>query len=359
MKRCKRCHFPDTRPGIKFNKEGVCQACLNYDKRKDINWTQRKEELKNLCKNYKRSDGFYDCVIGVSGGKDSYYLVYTMKKLGMNPLLVTSADYFTTTKAGAYNLRNLCEKFNCDHIKYSFSQKVFKDAARLGFEEDLNPLEFMEAALYALPLKIALKFKIPLIIFGENTNYEYGCVTNNYYNATPEVVQRLFLMDIQKWEDKGFKIEELNPIMLPTEKEMQEISPLVLYLSYFTPWSSTTHLKLAKRYGFHDLEGEWDRQGTIENFEQIDSKGYMVHLWLKYPKFGFQRANDIASRRVRGGDLTLKEAKRLIAKHDHILDSQALEDFLFTLGYTEEDFWHFVEKHMDKELFPGGIKHES
>ena len=96
--------------------------------------------------------------------------------------------------------------------------------------------------------------------------------------------------------------------------------------------------------GFQDLSGEWDRQGTIENFEQIDSMGYMVHLWLKYPKFGFQRVSDIASRRVREGALSLKKAKALIWSYDHILDPKAMKDFCDTLDYTAKQFWGVIAK---------------
>jgi hypothetical protein len=117
-----------------------------------------------------------------------------------------------------------------------------------------------------------------------------------------------------------------------------------MYMSYFKPWSSVTNLATARMYGFRDLSGEWDRKGTIENFEQIDSVAYMVHLWLKYPKFGFQRVTDIATRRWREGLISTEERALMIAQRDPILDPKSLNDFCKTLGYTEDQFWAIVER---------------
>ena len=108
MRYCTRCLMPDPRPGSIFDDKGICQACINYEKRKTINWEERRKQLKKLCDKYKREDGYYDCVIPVSGGKDSHFLVYTIKEeMGMNPLLITVGDSFTKTEAGLRNFRNM------------------------------------------------------------------------------------------------------------------------------------------------------------------------------------------------------------------------------------------------------------
>jgi hypothetical protein len=127
--------------------------------------------------------------------------------------------------------------------------------------------------------------------------------------------------------------------------------PEVIYMSYFYPWSSLKNLEIARRYGFRDLAHEWKREGCIEDFEQIDSQAYLVHLWLKYPKFGFQRTSDIASRRVREGQLSLDEAKRLIREKDWKLDQIAMQDFIEFLGYTPKQFWSVVEKMWNRDIF--------
>jgi hypothetical protein len=148
------------------------------------------------------------------------------------------------------------------------------------------------------------------------------------------------------WERSGITRQELNSLLPPITSYD---NPKLLFMSYFKPWSSVDNLEIARQYGFHDLSGEWNREGTIENFEQIDSVAYMVHLWLKYPKFGFQRAADLAARRVREGRMTLEDARKVMKEVDPILDGWALNDFCESMGYSTEEFWRIVKKHERSE----------
>jgi len=352
MKRCTKCYMPDTRPGSIFDEEGVCQACRNYEKRKRIDWNSRKRELDELCDKYRRNDGYYDCLIPVSGGKDSHRIVYEMKVLrNMNPLLITIGDPFTKTQAGTKNYNNLGETFNCDHMVFDLSVDLFKRATRLAFETTGEPLRFVEVAIYTVPMKMAIKLGIPLVVFGENSSFEYGTtdVENNSANGT---ITRMFdSIDVAFWLKNGIQMKEMNAILPPTSDELRATNPLVIYLSYYVPWSSTVNQKIARRYGFSDVTHEWIREGYIENFEQMDSIGYIIHLWMKYPKFGFQRTSDIASRRVREGLLNLSEAKKIINENDYKIDQRALEDYCSTLGYSKKEFWDVVEKFWNPELF--------
>lgn len=352
MRYCKKCLMPDTRPGSIFNKDGICQACINYEKRKKVNWEQRKKELAKICDKYRRDDGYYDCVIPVSGGKDSHRLVYEMKiKNNMNPLLVTVGDPFTKTKAGSENFRNLGETFGCDHILFNVSIDLFRRATKIAFEETGEPLKFIEVAIYTVPMKMAIKLGIPLVVFGENSSYEYGTTDKDNYCANDYIFRLFESIDIDFWLKKGISKKEVNAVIPPTKEELQRVKPEVIFMSYFVPWSSTTNLGIAKRYGFKDLSNEWIRSGCIENFEQIDSVAYMVHLWLKYPKFGFQRTSDIASRRVREGKISLSQAEGLIKENDSKLDQKAQDDFIDFLGYSPREFWDIVERYWNRDLF--------
>lgn len=344
--------MPDTRPGSIFDEKGVCQACLNYDKRKNIDWDARKKELDDMCDKYRRDDGYYDCVIPVSGGKDSHRIVYELKTLrNMNPLLITIGDAFTKTKAGIKNYRNLGETFNCDHILFDLSVDLFKRVTRIAFEETGEPLKFVEAAIYTMPFKMAVKLGISLIVFGENSSYEYGSTVNESSSAN-EAVNRIFdSINVNFWLQKGLSKKEVNAIVPPTKEELKTTNPFIAYLSYYVPWSSVINQGIAVRFGFSDLSHEWIREGYIENFEQIDSIAYIIHLWMKYPKFGFQRTSDIASRRVREGLLSLSDAKKLIKELDGIIDQRALEDFCSTLGYSKKEFWDIVEKFWNPVFF--------
>ncbi len=350
MQRCKKCFMPDTRPGSIFNDKGICQACLNYEKRETVDWKERKKELRKLCDKYRKDDGSYDCIIPVSGGKDSYFLVYTLvKEMNMHPLLITVTDSFTHTKAGTHNLRNLIETFKLNHYQYTINHDLFRKATRIAFEETGEALKFVEYAIYTIPTLFAQKFDIPFVVYGENSAYEYGTTSKNFYLATPIVkaMSDKLEKDRQWWIEKKLTSEEVSSIQLDKNKPLPE----VIYMSYFTPWNSTRNIEIAKKYGFRDLTHEWKREGYVEDFEQIDSVAYMVHLWLKYPKFGFQRTSDIVSRRVREGALSLDQAKKLIIDNDYKLDQRAMEDFINFLGYTPNQFWNIVEKFWNKNIF--------
>jgi len=357
MRRCKKCLMPDTRPGSIFDENGVCQACLNYEKRKSVDWDKRWRELVDLCDKYRRSDGRYDCIIPVSGGKDSCFQTYVLKeKMGMNPLLVTVGNPFTWTKAGWHNFRNIGEAFNCDHYLFNMNTDMLRRVMRIAFNEFANPLMFVEAAAYTVALKMAVNYDIPLVNFGENPEYEYGTTNKDHYSGNEYVKQGLpygifKTINIDYWRSKGISIRELNAFVPPTQEQLNKVRPNVTFLSYFIPWSSTRNLEVARRYGFRDLTHEWKREGYIEDFEQIDSVAYLVHLWLKYPKFGFQRILDVASRYVREGLLSLSEAKELIEKNDYKLDQRALDDFLNFTGYSTKEFWDIVEKFWNRDIF--------
>jgi len=339
--------MPDTRPETLFNDEGVCQACLNSEKRQEIDWEKRGEELRKLCDKYRRDDGYYDCLIPVSGGKDSHFQVYMMKEeMNMNPLLITVGDPFTKSQAGVSNFRNLGDAFGCDHILYNISIPLFKKVTRTAFEEFGEPLKYLETAIYTVPFKMAIKLGIPLVVCGES-EYQYGSSNKLIPTINDYISQRFRRIDLDFWLQKGIPLKELNAIVPPSGKE----EPYVITLSYFKLWSSTKNLAIAKKYGFRDLHHEWKREGYIEDFEQIDSLGYLVHLWLKYPKFGFQRTSDIVSRRIRDGLLDLNEGKKLIRKNDPKLDQLSMDDFIELLGYTPKQFWDVVEKYWNREIF--------
>lgn len=353
MRFCKKCIMPDTRPGITFNEDGVCIACQNHDRKKMIDWDKRYKELEELCDKYRRKNPTdYDCIIAVSGGKDSHYQVYVMKELmNMNPLLITVEDYFTSTHAGIDNLKNINEAFGCNMISFKPNRRAGKIISRYMFEKYGRPLWYVDRLLYTVPLYYASMLNIPLLVYGENVSYEYGGVDDEEtYSAKNQVFNGVAPgIDLDELVAQGVKREELAYLEAPSRELLNSIEPI--YLSYFVEWNGIKNYEIAKRFGFRDLEHEWDRTNHIENFNQIDSMGYLLNAWMKYPKFGHAYATDYAARWVRYGLLTREEAVKLAEEKDHALDSKIRDDFCKTVGMTVPEFYAALDKLYNKDLF--------
>lgn len=350
--------MPDTRPGIVFNEEGVCSACLNYEKRKLTDWDARWREFEAVCDRYRgMNSGGYDCAIAVSGGKDSHYQVHLMKNvMHMNPVLFSVEDNFPMTEAGRHNIKNISEEFGCNIISIKPDIRTQKRLMRYMFETYGKPTWFIDRLIYTYPLIMALKFNTPLLVYGENVSYEYGgkdaeetySAKNQINNGAASGVDEDELI-----RETGIQKQDLLLTRAPEKEELDKLDPI--YISYFLPWNSIANYEFARKHGFHDLTHEWTRTHHIEDFDQVDSRAYLVHSWLKYPKFGHQFATDYASRFVRYGVITRAEAVELVRSHDHILDPFAVRDFCEFCGYSETEFWQIIDKLYDTELFEKDI----
>lgn len=354
MKYCKRCVMPDTRPGIVFDEEGVCSACRSYESRASVDWAERKIEFESLCDKYRGMNGDgYDCAIAVSGGKDSHYQVDLMKnKMGMNPILFSVEDNFPMTDAGVHNLKNISEAFGCPIISLKPDIRTQKKLMRYTFEKYGKPTWFIDRLIYTYPLHMALKFNTPLLVYGENVSHEYGGSGDEETYSAKQQLSNGVAADIDEAElieATGVTASDLVMTKAPTQAELDKLDPI--YISYFFPWNSVANYELAKKNGFHDLSHEWDRSHHIENFDQVDSRAYLIHSWLKYPKFGHASATDYAARLIRYGLLDRDEAIRLVKEHDHNLDSLSVRDFCDFLGYSEAEFWNVIDGLYSEDLF--------
>ncbi|MEG0750996.1 MAG: hypothetical protein RR998_04545 [Oscillospiraceae bacterium] len=319
IRTCKKCGFIlGTKPGLK-EIDGVCLACINAENKKKINFEARQQWLTKLISENTNANSEYDCAVAVSGGKDSHMILERLvKNHGVkNPLLITLCDEFTATKAGLKNRDNICKHFNADHITVRLNPDAFLKNTLHDFEESLHPLKWLEDKLYRKPIEIAKSLGINIIFFGENSSYDYG------------------------------SSEELEIFHSLTDESCK-----VIFMGAIYPYSIEDSLNIAKKVGFVDLDyfNEWQRSGNIENYTQIDSIGYIVHLWCKFVKFGFQRVSDIACRFVREGKYTKEQAELLIKLYDYQLDHAAKLDFCKTLNITEEYFDSIVDKHANLNL---------
>lgn len=315
---CKKCGFIlGTRPNLK-DIDGVCSACINHEKKANIDFDSRQKWLTEYIKENKTNPK-YDCLVAVSGGKDSTTIVrrlfenHGVKKM----LLVNVTEEFTHTKTGVENLNNIVKKYNCDLITYRINPKELAESMVKGLEENLNPLKWLEEEIYHIPLDVARNYGIKLVFYGENAEFEYG------------------------------SSEDLEIFHPATDDNLK-----VIYLGAIYPYEAHTWYESAKEVGFLDLNryNEWQRHGQIENYSQIDSIGYNMGVWTKFVKFGFQRVSDMACRFVRVGLLTKEQAERLIKEQDYLCDPSSKRDFCRTVGISEEYFDQMVDKHANRDL---------
>jgi len=346
--------MPDTRPGIKFNENGICYPCINYSNQKNINWDQRWNELDELCEKYrgKNGDG-YDCAIAVSGGKDSHFQVYIIKeKLKMNPVLFTTGN-IDWTEIGRKNLENLSETFGCDIIMFNPNRKVAKIMFKKSLEELGSPSWYVDSLVYSFPVKMSMKLNLKLLFYGEDVNYTYG---GEHSEETPsallqsknDVVKPVW----EKWFDNGeISKQDLDAAKQPTIGEVKNTGLESFYLSYFVPWNSVHNYKVAKRYGFKNLVHEYQREGNLENYDQVDSLSYLLNPYIKYLKFAHATATDMASRWIRYGLKTRDEMIEYVEEYDGVLDQGIVDNFCEFTNMTHHEFWCILDKWYNKKFF--------
>lgn len=357
MKYCKNCLMPDTRPGITFEDDGVCAPCHNYAKQKETNWEKRKKEFEILCNKYRGKNGNgYDCAIAVSGGKDSHFQVYYLKEvMKMNPVLLAVGN-IDWTETGRKNLANLSDTFSCDILSFQPNYHVARILARKALIEIGSPTWYSDALIYAYPYRMAMKLGLKLLVYGENVNYTYG---GKYNQETPSAMLQP-LNDVvkpvwNKWfKDGKISLKEMESARQPSMEECKKFKLEPIYLSYFVPWDSHHNYEVAKRWGFQNLSHEYVREGTLEQYNQIDSISYLLNQYLKYPKFGHASATEMASRWIRSGLATREEMIPLVKKYDKVLDQGIVENFCEFVQMGPREFWKIMDKWYNRKLFKKG-----
>jgi N-acetyl sugar amidotransferase len=349
--------MPDTKPYITFDESGVCNACRAHEKKKQvlggIDWDEREKEFERIILEAKSKKApFYDVLVPVSGGKDSITQVHRLLKYNLR-ILAVNVDYGIKTEVGKYNLA-LVPKMGANLIIYRPALPLHQRLVRIGFEDFGDPDLLSHTLLHAYPLYVALQFKIPLVLHGENSAFEYG--------GEKDLAQKNTMS--REWFTKyaancgrdarfisgryGIPMENLRLYDFPDELENSDVR--AIFMSYYFFWDSEKHLKIAQQHGFRTLDGP--SEGTYRNFVGIDEKINRVHQYLKVLKFGYGRATDHACEDIRNGRLIRKEAKELIRKHDLLeISDYYVNDFIDFIGISREEFFRVIEKNRNKEIW--------
>ena len=352
MKYCQRCVIPDSRPNIQLNAAGICNACAAPQIKEKVDWSAREQRFRQVVEQAQSRSHGYDCVIPVSGGKDSTWQVVTCLKYGLKPLAVTWRPPLRTA-IGQKNLDNLVS-LGVDHIDYQINPEVEKKFLREAVIRTGTPAVPMHMAIFHIPITIAFRFQIPLVVWGENSALEYGGTEAEQAGDRMDAVwlkkygvtQGTSAAD---WISEALTKEELTPYFGPTEKELEEANLSALFLGFYFPWDPEHTARVAQDHGF-EVRAEGPRTGYY-NHTDIDDDLISVHHYLKWHKFGFTRLFDNLSLEIRNGRMTRPEAIEIIRQSGTQTPIDDIRRFCNFVRWTEEEFFQIIEKFRNPEVW--------
>lgn len=347
IKYCKKCTFPSSSAvPLEFDENGVCSGCATSEEPATIDWDRRRMMFEDLLEDYKSNSNGYDCVIPVSGGKDSYWQIAIIKEYGLNPLLVTyhGNNY---SKTGMENLINMREVFDVDHIFYTPSINLLKKMNRVcqKLMGDMN--WHAHAGIFTYPIRAAVEKNVPLMVWGEHGFMDLGGM-HSYkdfveftYRYRHEHCLRGYEWDdiieaSKKYGDEIFEHEMLQ-WKYPSDEDIERVGVRGIYISNFFKWDANKHgPEMVERYGFKEAEEPFERTyRTLSNLDDVHENG--IHDYMKWVKFGYGRTTDHTSKDIRGGIRTRDEAIKEVLRRDPI-KSKDLERWLSYVGWTEDEF---------------------
>ena len=360
MRYCKRCLQPDTRPGIVFDDEQICFACRYEESKATIDWAAREAELRGFAEEAKaeakKRGNIYDCIIGVSGGKDStFQAVYAKEKLGLNPLLINCMPD-EITEIGLKNINNL-NNLGFDIISIRPNPIVAKKLARKSFFERGNIIAASEYCLWASSYIMAVKFNIPLIIQGENAALTLGAAKNQEATGNAFSVMQLETIrgaSVESFVDLSNNITEKDLFLykIPTVEEMQAKGIKAIFLQYYAKeWSQVYNADFAVARGLTGRSGDLHDMGRYRRYTALDCDLQIPNQMIKYLKFGFGYATDEICYDIREGRFTREDGKWYVNEYDGLCGPQYIAKACKYLSITEAEFWEVVDRYVNRDLF--------
>ncbi len=362
MRYCARCVYPENaKPAIIFDEEGVCSGCRLHESRPKIDWDKQMEKLKEILKEYSkkaRANGSkYDCIIPVSGGKDSHFQTYVIKKLlGYNPLLVCYNHGFNT-KRGIRNLTNMTTQFGTDILRFTTNPESARKLSTFMVKKVGDLTWHYHAGITTFPIKAAVMYRIPLIIWGEHGfsdmlgMYNQEDMLEFSKKDRRDHSMRGFEPDdiLEDPENPGITEDDLDPFYYPSNEDIEKVGVRGIFLANFVPWDARKHTKLMiDKFNFETAQ---KRERTFHLYDKLDDiHANGTHDYLKYLKFGYGRATDDASMEIRHGRMTREEGIEMVKKYDHVRPSD-LDIWLKFVGWDEKKFLDMIEPMRDSSIW--------
>ncbi len=360
MKYCARCLYPENaKPTIIFDDDdGICSGCKYHESRQNlsVDWEQREQMFVQLLSEARaqaqQRNNIYDCIIPVSGGKDSHYQVYLLKeKYGMNPLLVTFNHVFNTA-SGVKNLQNLVEKSGCDLVRVTANPNSVKKIARFMLETVGDLTWHYHAGIRTVPFQVAVEKNIPLIVWGEHGFAELtGVVSLEDFVEFTKWTRKEHDMrgyepeDLIKKSGGVISIKDLAPYVYPFDHAIERVGVRGIYISNFFDWNAKQHAEeMIEKWGFGTIS--YKRERSFNLYSKIEDHANDVHDYLKYLKFGYGRATDDASMEIRHGRMSREQGIDMVKQYDPI-EPKTLETYLKFLDLSKAAFYQMIEPMRD------------
>ncbi len=354
---CKRCLYPANHPyGMIFDHEGVCSGCRVHEEKDQLDWSDRFKILERIAHaNTKRVQGRgFDCIISVSGGGDSYFIVHTVKNvLGMNPLLVNYNAHYNT-KVGIRNLANLATVFDCDVVTSTLSPALLKRITRHTLKEYGSMYWQVLAGNLTFPVQIAVKFRIPLIVWGvQPWSEQTGMFSHlDEVEMTERCRKEHGLMGLSAedmiCESAAISRADVQPFVYSYDNELEMVGVRGIYLSNYLRWDAKAqHEQMIERYGYESAL----QQRTFNTYEDVHcfhSAG--LHDYLKFLKLGYSKVTDHASREVRLRRMTREEGIEMVRRYAEV-EPADLPQFLGWVGMTKQEFMDCVWGRRDPRIW--------
>jgi N-acetyl sugar amidotransferase len=356
MRYCNRCLYPENHPlNIIFDEDGICSGCRVHEEKDTLDWAPRFEKLKNLLESYRNKSGNnYDCIIPVSGARDSYFIVHTVKNiLGMNPLLVTYNKQYNT-HFGIRNLANLRIQFDCDIMTMTVNPETVKKITRASLRKMGSMYWHCLAGQTVYPVQMAVKLKIPLIIWGAHQGVDQVGMFSHLdeVEMTRKYRKEHDLMGYEAEdlldEFDGIEEQDIVQYKYPDDKELERVGVRGIYLNNYIRWDSKAqHELMIDKFAY---ETNYQTR-TFDNYNDVDCFNYSdVHDYLKFIKHGYGKVTDHASREIRLKRMSREEGIEMVKKYT-TKKPEFLTQFLEWIGMTENGFYYVVDQHRNKNIW--------
>jgi len=355
---CRRCVMPETKPDILFDEEQVCTACRYFESRTAVDWDARKDQLLEIVERYRSHDGMrHDCIVPVSGGKDSHFQLIRLLELGLNPLCVTATtDHLTDV--GRRNIENM-KSLGVDYVEITTNPVVRRRLNRVALEQ-VGDISWPEhVTIFTSPVREAVHRGIPLLVWGENPQHEYGGPATASRDQTltrrwlEEFGGLLGLRVTDLIGRDGIEARHLIEYTYPSDEQLAAVGVTGIFLGYFLPWDGWANAVLASAHGFET----WPTviEGSLVTYENLDNAQTGIHDYFKFLKYGFGRATDLACMQVRRDRISRADAVTLVKRHDGKFPRTYLgvpiEDVLSSIDMTVDEFQAVCDRFTNKRLF--------